>query len=474
MSQPVRLENKEPAPKEAIRLVTPAQPRNGSGWISEWNPENAEFWESTGKKIAQRNLWISVAALMLAFVVWMVWSTVVVELPNVGFKFSTDQLFWLAALPGLSGATLRIFYAFMVPVFGGRNWTVITTAMLLLPMIGLGYAVQDPGTSFGVFLTLALLCGLGGGNFASSMSNISFFYPKATKGTALGLNGGLGNLGVSVVQFFMPLVIGLSVYGSWGGTPQTWTKATVTKQVWLQNAAWVWVPLIAIVTLAAWRWMNNLTAATASFKDQSVVFKRKHTWLASALYTGTFGSFIGYSAALPLLIKTEFPAISPLRYAFIGPLLGAVARTLGGWIADRVGGGAKVTLIAFGTMVVSAIGVLYFLDHKEVTGAFIGFLLSFILLFFMSGIGNGTIYRMVPSVFTKLFPENAVKESAAVLGFISAISAYGAFIIPKSFGFSMEKTGSVYAAFMGLITYYLICLSITWWFYARKNAEVPC
>ena len=215
--------------------------------LTTWLPEDQKFWADEGKSVARRNLWISIPCLLLAFAVWMVWSVVVVNLPNIGFKFNTDQLFWLAALPGLSGATLRIFYSFMVPIFGGRRWTAISTASLLLPAIGIGFAVQNPETPYATFLILALLCGFGGGNFASSMSNISFFFPKAQKGGALGLNAGLGNLGVSVVQFVVPIVITAGVFGALGGDPQAWVKGAQTKQMWLQNAGFIWVPSVRLL-----------------------------------------------------------------------------------------------------------------------------------------------------------------------------------------------------------------------------------
>src|SRR5512134_1352827 len=211
----------------------------GSRLLTVWNPEDPEFWEREGKAIANRNLWISIPALFLAFAVWMVWSVVVVNLPAIGFRFDADRLFWLAALPGLAGATLRIFYSFMVPIFGGRKWTTISTASLLIPAIGIGVAVRDPDTSYTTLLVLALLCGLGGGNFASSMSNISFFFPKAQKGTALGLNAGLGNLGVSAVQFIVPLAITAGVFGGLGGAPQPVVKAG-GGTLWLQNAGFIW------------------------------------------------------------------------------------------------------------------------------------------------------------------------------------------------------------------------------------------
>ncbi|MFZ4701534.1 MAG: MFS transporter, partial [Candidatus Methylumidiphilus sp.] len=314
--------------------------------LTEWNPEDATFWEKTGKRIATRNLWISIPALLLAFAVWMVWSVVVINLPSIGFKYTTNELFWLTALPGLSGATLRIFYSFMVPIFGGRRWTTISTASLLVPSIWIGFAVQNHDTPYVLMLVLALLCGFGGGNFASSMANISFFFPQAKKGAALGMNAGLGNLGVSTVQFVVPLVITASVFGWFGGEPQTWVKDGVTKSMWLQNAGFIWVPFIIATSIAAWFGMNDIASAKATLKDQAVIFQRKHNWLMCWLYTGTFGSFIGYSAGLPMLIKILFPTVNPTQYAFLGPLVGALVRPVGGWLADKLGG-ARVTFWNF-------------------------------------------------------------------------------------------------------------------------------
>ena len=455
--------------------------------IDRWEPENKSFWQGTGRSIANRNLWISIPALLLAFAVWMVWSVVVVNLPNIGFKYSTNQLFWLTALPGLSGATLRIFYSFMVPIFGGRKWTTISTASLLIPAIGIGYAVQDINTGYPTMLILALLCGFGGGNFASSMANISFFYPKSQKGYALGMNAGLGNLGVSVVQFVVPLVITAGVFGALGGEPQIWSKAGATKQFWLQNAGFIWVPFILITTFAAWFGMNDLASAKASFSDQAVIFKRKHNWLMCWLYVGTFGSFIGYSAGFPLLIKTQFPDVNPLQYAFLGPLVGALTRVAGGWVSDKLGG-ARVTFWTFIVMVGAVIGVINFLPEAGNTGNFWGFFWMFMLLFAGTGIGNASTFRMIPVIFlTERQREadkgataqaqaivDANKEAAAVLGFTSAIAAYGAFFIPKSYGTSIALTGGPNAALWFFIGFYATCVVVTWWFYSRKNAEMPC
>jgi NNP family nitrate/nitrite transporter-like MFS transporter len=456
--------------------------------LTTWNPEDKTFWESTGKRIANRNLWISIPALLLAFAVWMVWSVVVVNLPNIGFKFNTNQLFWLAAVPGLSGATLRIFYSFMVPIFGGRLWTTLSTASLAIPAFWMGLAVQNPETSYVTFLIIALLCGFGGGNFASSMSNISFFFPKAQQGTALGLNAGLGNLGVSVVQFVVPIVITMAVFGALGGESQTWSKEAVTKPMWLQNAGFIWVPFIIAAALAAWFGMNDIASAKASFADQAVIFKRRHNWIMCWLYIGTFGSFIGYSAGFPLLIKTQFPTVDPTKYAFLGPMVGALIRPVGGWVSDKLGG-ARVTFWNFIVMALAVVGVLYFLPSGPAGGQFWGFFAMFMLLFLTTGIGNGSTFRMIPIIFHTLHERmtpgtdeatqtkmrrNAGKEAAAVVGFSSAVAAYGAFFIPKSYGTSISLTGGPEAALYGFIAFYVTCIAVTWWFYARKSADVPC
>jgi NNP family nitrate/nitrite transporter-like MFS transporter len=451
--------------------------------ISDWRPEDAQFWQSAGKSVATRNLWISIPALLLAFSVWMVWSVVVVKLKAIGFKFTEPQEFWLTALPALTGATLRIFYSFTVPIFGGRNWTVVSTASLLIPAMGIGFAVQNPSTPYWVFVGLALLCGLGGANFASSMSNINYFFPKAQKGTALGLNAGLGNLGVSFMQFLVPAIIAMSVFGSFGGEPQHFMEKGVAKPIWLQNAGFIWVPLIVVVAIAAFFGMNNLDVAKSSFSSQAVIFKRKHNWIMCILYLGTFGSFIGYAAAFPKLIKAVFVDVDPLKYAYLGPLVGALARPIGGWVADRLGG-ARVTFWNFVAMIAAVAGVLYFLQAREFTGFFI----MFLLLFITTGVGNASTFRMIPVIFLNerlravegrggpaqdKARRDAARESGAILGFSSAIGAYGGFIIPIAFG-SAIKSGSPQQALGQFLGFYVVCLGLTWWFYFRKGAESPC
>lgn len=441
--------------------------------LAEWKPEDPDFWETTGERIARRNLYISIPALLLAFAVWMVWSVVVAKLPQVGFAYTTDQLFWLAALPGLSGATFRIFYSFMVPIFGGRLWTTLSTASLLIPAFGIGYAVQNPQTPYIIFLVLALLCGFGGGNFASSMSNISFFFPKARKGNAMALNAGLGNLGVSVMQFAVPLIITAGVFGALGGAAQQTAEG---GQLWLQNAGFVWVPFIIASSLLAWFGMNDIADAKASFAEQAVIFQRKHNWLMCWLYTGTFGSFIGFSAGLPLLAKQQFPQVDVLQFVFLGPLVGALSRAGTGWVSDKWGG-ARVTFWVFVLMMLGVLGVMYFIE----AASWWGFLGMFIFMFFMTGVGNASTFQMIPNIMRqevpRLMPEltpdaalkQAEKESAAIVGFTSAIAAYGAFFIPKSFGSAIAATGSPMAALWGFLIFYASCAALTWFVYTRRG-----
>jgi len=441
--------------------------------IDDWRPEEPRFWEETGRRIAQRNLWLSIPALTLAFAVWMVWSMVVAKLPAAGFAFDSGQLFWLTALPALSGATLRIFYGFMVPIFGGRLWTTLSTATLLIPAMGIGYAVQNPDTPYVIFLTLALLCGLGGGNFASSMANIGYFFPTSEKGHALAMNAGLGNLGVSIMQFVVPMVISAGVFGVMGGGPQTLSDG---GQVWLQNAGFIWVPFILASTIAAWLGMNDLADTRASFADQAVIFSRKHNWVMCVLYTGTFGSFIGFSAAFPLLCELTFPEINVLPYVFLGPLVGALARAGGGRLSDRVGGG-RVTLWVFAGMALATLAVIL----AREAGSFPGYFAAFMALFLLTGLGNASTFQMIPAIMTREVPRlmphlsgaelsrQTAMESAGIVAFTSAIGAYGGFFIPKSYGTSVALTGSPAGALWVFGAFYILCMALTWAFYTRPG-----
>ncbi|EDA5313965.1 NarK family nitrate/nitrite MFS transporter [Salmonella enterica] len=448
--------------------------------LSDWRPENPAFWENKGKGIARRNLWISVSCLLLAFCVWMLFSAVAVNLNKIGFNFTTDQLFLLTALPSLSGAILRVPYSFMVPLFGGRKWTVLSTVILIIPCAWLGFAVQNPATPFGVFMLIALLCGFAGANFASSMGNISFFFPKARQGSVLGINGGLGNLGVSVMQLIAPLVIFLPIFTFLGvrGVPQPDGSLLA-----LTNAAWIWVPLLAVATLAAWFGMNDIGSSKASVVSQLPVLKRLHLWLLSLLYLATFGSFIGFSAGFAMLAKTQFPDVNILQLAFFGPFIGALARSAGGVISDKFGG-VRVTLINFIFMALFT-ALLFLTLPGSGAGSFSAFYLVFMGLFLTAGLGSGSTFQMIAVIFRQITLYNvklrggsdeqaqreAVTDTAAALGFISAIGAVGGFFIPKAFGTSLALTGSPVGAMKIFLLFYIACVLLTWLVYGRRKPK---
>ena len=448
--------------------TTPKSPT----WISDWRPEDETFWNATGKFVARRNLIWSIVAENIAFSVWLIWSIVATKLPAAGFHYSTDQLFQLVAIPGLIGSLMRFPYTFAVTMFGGRNWTIFSTTVLLIPTLGLAYFVSHPETPYWLMLLVASTAGLGGGNFASSMANISFFYPDRVKGWALGLNAAGGNIGVSSVQLLTPILMSVGLINLYQASP--------VAGVYLQNAGLMWVPALIVAIFGAVMFMNNLTSAKSSFKNQLAIIKRKHTWIMAFIYVGTFGSFIGYSAAFPLLIKTQFPAVT-IAIAFLGPLVGSLSRPFGGLLADKVGG-AIVTFWNFIAMAAATIGVLYFVGAKDFTG----FLVMFLILFVTTGVGNGSAYRMIPSIFREenirkaqgkgeagraLAMKTAGIESGAALGFIGAIGACGGYFIPSSFGKSIAATGGPALALEFFLGFYVICLALTWWFYLRKTSE---
>jgi len=437
-------------------------------WIDNWQPENTAQWAAVGRPIAGRNLRWSIFAEFLGFIVWQLWSIVVVQLPHAGFAFDTSQIFWLISIPSLVGATLRFPYTFLVPRFGGRNWTIISASLLLIPTIALGICVSNPHTPFAVMLTVAALSGFGGGNFASSMSNITFFYPQAKKGWALGLNAAGGNLGVSVAQIVVPLAITIGA------------GATLN----LPLAGWIWVPFILIAVFGAARFMNNLSSAKADFAASAAALREPHMWILALLYIGTFGSFIGFAGVFPKLIVDQFPAFSTfqvgsaaLSLAFLGALVGSVARPFGGRLADRFGG-AIVTVCSFATMAVGAFAVLLVLA----SGNFWAFLGCFLVIFIATGIGNGATYRMIPSVFAARSgvtnPRShsgdvgTQRKTAGALGIIAGIGAYGGFLIPQVLGASKTATGSYADAIIGFIVAYLVLMAVTAFFYLRRGSAV--
>jgi NNP family nitrate/nitrite transporter-like MFS transporter len=451
--------------------LSPAAPgaltRRSGRWIDGWNPEDAVQWAAEGRTIARRNLGWSIFAEFLGFVVWQLWSVVVVQLPAVGFTFDTTQTFWLISIPTLVGATLRLPYTFLVPRFGGRTWTMISAGLLLIPTIALGICVSNPATPFGVMLFVAALSGFGGGNFASSMSNITYFFPQREKGFALGLNAAGGNVGASVAQFVVPIAITIGAGAALN----------------LPLAGWIWVPLILVAIWGAWRFMDNLSNAKADFAASAAAVREPHLWVLALLYIGTFGSFIGFAGVFPKLIADQFPQFSTfevgsaaISLAFLGALVGSIARPFGGRLADRFGG-ALVTVVAFGTMTVAAGLVVLVLAAGSSFWAFLG---CFLLIFVATGIGNGSTYRMIPSVFAaRAGVANARHESgdvstqrktAAALGIISCIGAYGGFAIPQLLGLSKTATGSYESAVIGFAIAYLVLMGVTAAVYLRRRS----
>ncbi|WP_416923323.1 NarK family nitrate/nitrite MFS transporter [Vibrio sp.] len=437
--------------------------------IKQWFPEDNEFWLSQGQYIAKRNLWISIPCLLLSFCVWMIFSAVAVNLPKVGFSFTTEQLFLLTALPSVSGALGRIPYSFTISMFGGRRWTAFSTLMLVIPMVWLGVAISNPHTSYSTFVMIALLCGLGGANFASSMANISFFYPKAKQGSALGLNGGLGNLGVSVMQLVVPIAISIQ-----------WFSAQ-PQGLQLQNAAWIWVPPILLLSVISWFGMNDIESAKASFKEQVKVLKQGHLWLMSLLYLSAFGSFIGFSAGFAMLSQTQFPEVDVLKFAFVGPLIGALMRPVGGAWSDKFGG-IKVTFFNFVLMALLTILIFFVMPSENSSGNFALFLIIFMGLFACAGIGSGSTFQMIAVLFRRIvtlqgraagldeevIARKSGTDTAAALGFISAIGAFGGFFIPQGFGLSLSITGTASSALIIFLFFYVVCSIITWFVYGRN------
>ncbi len=426
--------------------------RRAGRWIDGWNPQDEAQWSHVGKAIAARNLGLSIFAEFLGFAVWALWSIVVPQLPAAGFELSVDQMFWLIAVPSLVGATLRIPYTFAVPLFGGRNWTIASALLLLIPTVSLAVVVQRPDTSFPVLLGVAALAGVGGGNFASSMANISFFYPERQKGRALGLNAAGGNIGTAAVQFAVPLVI------------------VTAAGVQLERAGWMFVPLIGVAAVLAWRFMDNLSHAKSDPRSYGAAARAKHTWVISFVYIGTFGSFIGFSGVFPTLLHGMFPEVTA-SVAFLGALVGSVARPLGGTLADRLGG-ARVTIASFAVMAAGTVSAIVALRAHS----FGAFLAAFLVLFVATGAGNGSVYRMIPAVFRHGATDaedhaRRARAAAGCLGIAGAVGAFGGFLIPRGFAISTGATGSIEAALWVIVGMYVVMAATVWAVYARRGSS---
>ena len=418
-----------------------ATERRAGRWIDDWDPEDETFWNDRGRRIARKNLAFSIFAEHLGFSIWVLWTIIVINLVNVGIVLSIPEQFWLTALPNLIGAALRIPYTFAVPRYGGRAWTTFSAGLLLIPALLVAIVVpsgwladQSHDTQFWVLLACAATAGVGGGNFSSSMANISFFYPEGRKGFALGLNAAGGNLGVAATQLLVPLVIIV-------GVPVAAVKLPV-HEVHLAYAGLMWLPFIVAASLGAWLYMDSLTQAKSDRRSYAEALKQPQTWVMSVLYIGTFGSFIGFSFTLPLVIRNTFPeflaqhtfiATYLAGLGFVGALIGSVARPLGGWLADRVGG-ARVTLGVFTGMALATIVAIAGVDNRS----FPLFFGAYMVVFLLSGMGNGSTYRMIPSIFAALGRRRGdddatrvefKRQAAAVIGIAGAIGAFGGFLI---------------------------------------------
>ena len=442
--------------------------------IENWNVENSQFWESTGKKIAWKTLTVTTIALMFSFATWFMMSVIVVKLPGIGFKFTTSQLFWLAAMPGLAGGTLRIIHTFLLPIYGTRNIVTFATLLKLIPVVGIGLAVMNPGTPFWVFMVLALTAGFGGGDFSSFMPSTSVFFPKRMQGTALGIQAGIGNFGVSLAQFLTPVMIGVSIYGA----SQIFTKVNPktkevlgTSEIYLQSAAFWYIPILIVVAIAAWIYLRRIPVK-ASFKEQLDIFKNKHTWFCTITYMMTFGTFAGLSAAFPMLIKTLYGgfenAPDPLAFAFYGPLIGSASRVLFGFVADKTGGAILTTITGIGL----AAGVLMLITMGLVapTGMeqFPMFVAVIFGLFFFTGVGNAATFRQFPIIFS-----HNPRQAAGVIGWTAAIAAYGPFIFATIIGAVISASGNAKAFFIGLLVFVILATLVNWYYYNRKGCEKP-
>lgn len=435
-------------------------------WLTEWNPEDPTRWDS---RLAWRTLWITTFNLTLAFITWFVVSALVVRLPKVGFELSTTQLFWLTAMPGLAGGTLRIVWTFLPPILGTRHLVTFSTLLLLIPLLGWSVAVQNTGTPYWVLLLLAFLAGIGGGNFSGFMPSTSYFFPRRLQGTALALQAGIGNFGVSVVQFVTPWIIGFALFGSLLGGPQTFTpKPGVSQPIWLQNATFIWVPFVLLGALLAWIYLRSVPIR-ANFREQFDIFRDKHTWVMTSLYIMTFGSFSGFSAIFPLLIREVYGkfdgAPDPLRYAFLGPLVGSLSRILAGPLTDRFGGAIVTQVSALGIFLSALLVTLYTRPTSlEQFPMFVGAMLA---VFFFAGVGNASTFKQMPMIFPP-------RQAGGVIGWTAAIGAYGPFIFSTLAAYTQRATGDFTAFFYGLMVFYALNLFLNWYYYARKGAEKPC
>lgn len=451
----------------------PAPPADGpSGtWLKRWEPEDPQFWKETGSKRAWLTLVVTTSSLVFSFATWFTISAVVVLLPRIGFTFTTMELFWIAAMPGISGGALRIVHSFLIPMFGSRHVITAATWLKILPMAWLAVAVLNPGTPFWVFLVIGFLCGMGGGDFSSYMPSTSLFFPKRLQGLALGLQAGIGNFGVSLAQFMTPWLVTFPLFGFLGayGAPQVFRKGEVVKEVWVQNAALWYIPLLAALGFLCWFLLRSVPVR-ASFKEQLDIFKSKHTWFCTVTYVMTFGTFSGFSASFPLMIATlygKFPgAPDPLAYAFLGPLIGSVIRATMGAPSDKWGGSIFTQFSSIGLIGGCLVLVFGGLLAPSSMDQFPFFVATMLWIFLMAGVGNAATFRQYPIVFA-LSP----RQGAQVLGWTGAVAAFGPFLFSSLIGASITGYGSPVPFFLGITVFYFIGGAINWWYYTRPGAE---
>ncbi|WP_448629832.1 MFS transporter [Cellulomonas soli] len=424
--------------------------------LSNWDPEDEATWSS---RIAWRTLWITTYNLTLAFCVWYLVSAIAPRLNLIGFDLTKGQLYWLVALPGLAGGLFRLVYMFLPPITGTRTLVGGSATLLLLPMIGWTLAVRDTSTPYSVLLLLAVACGVGGGAFSGFMPSTSYFFPKRMAGTALGLQAGLGNFGVSLIQFLVPWVVGFGLLGTAALTPQQTTEGT---NIWLHNAGLVLIPWVVLGMVLAAVFLRRVPV-TANFREQLDIFREKHTWYMTAIYTMTFGAFSGFAAQLGLMILNLYGgfdnAPDPLKFAFLGPLLGSLTRAAWGPLCDRFGG-AVWTLVSGIGMTISTVFTAFFLTPDGV-GEFGWFLGGMLAIFTFAGIGNAGTFKQMPMIFDR-------RRAGGVIGFTSSIAAFGPFLVGMAL-----SVWSPLAFFIGCSVYFAFCTVLTWSQYARPGAPRP-
>ena len=515
--------------------------------LPRWEPEDPQFWKETGSAIAWRTLSLTTFSLIFSFATWFVMSAVVVRMPAIGFKFTTMELFWLAAIPGLASGILRLIHSYFIPVLGTRPVVSIATVIKIFPMLWLGFAIQDLNTSWTTFMIIGFLTGLGGGDFSSYMPSTSIFFPKRLQGVSMGIQAGMGNMGVSVVQFVTPLVIGFAALGAIAGGPQSFTttdilkdiavtksasgivtdvvakrpdlaaatvitregnviknvvinetettknmvvelkknnaglitdvvvKKVIKKEIWLQNAAFVYVPPLLLAFILCAVFLKSVTVPVRGFWGQFEILSRRnranvHTWNCTITYITTFGSFSGFSGAFPMMIKTIYGgfdgAPDPLTYAYLGPLIGGLIRVVTGSLWDKWGGSVGMLYPILG--MIGACLALVFGGYLTPTGLdqFPGFVWIMLFMFLMTGTANAATFRQYPIVFAY-----SPAKGAQMLGWTGAWAAFGPFIWTSLIGMAITKTGNAIPFFIGVAVFYAYANWLNWWYYTRKGAE---